>query len=412
MLMNPIGTVIVGAGPYGLSVGAHLASYDSSFQIFGTPMESWRWNMPQGMVLKSEGFASNLDDPESALTLGRYCRDRNLPYADLGLPVPRETFASYGIEFQRQFLPMLDQRKLVSLSRPQDTFKLELSDGERITAHNVVLAVGLSYFGHLPAMLAHLPEALVTHSSRHSVFEKFRGQEVVVVGAGASAMDVAAALLEAGASVQAVARRPRVIFHDAPANARRSLLEELRAPMNGLGPGWRSLACVKAPLLFHRMPEKFRLEVARRHLGPAAGWTTKQQVLGKMPFHLGCTIVAASEEAGRVKLELEQSDGSKKTIVADHVIAATGYRVDIDRLPFLSAPLRVGIRCSGQIPVLSPHFESSVPGLYFTGIAAAASFGPLLRFVYGTRFASRRLARHLAASTGKRYVSGVNTEAA
>jgi cation diffusion facilitator CzcD-associated flavoprotein CzcO len=404
--------VVVGAGPYGLSVAAHLANYDLNFQIFGTPMESWLRNMPAGMVLKSEGFASNLDEPESAFTLGRYCQDRSLPYADNGLPVSREIFASYGMEFHKRFAPALDTRRVVRLDRSPQGFQLQLSDGERVTAERVVLAVGLTYFHQLPQVLSHLSEEFVTHSSRHSTFEEFRGKEVVVLGAGASAMDVAAGLLGAGASVQGVARRPKVIFHDAPASSRRSWMEELRAPMNGLGPGWRSLACVKAPLLFHMMPEGFRLEVARRHLGPAAGWSTKAQVQGKMSFHLGCNILQAGVEAGRVRLEIEQADGAKKTVMADHVISATGYRVDINRVPFLSESLRAGIRCADNTPVLSSHFESSIPGLYFTGIAAASSFGPLMRFVYGTRFASRRLSRHLAASMAKRYVSGVTTKAA
>ena len=361
-------------------------------------MQAWRSQMPRGMVLKSEGFASNLADPKSALTLARYCGESRLPYSDLGLPVPRETFASYGLEFQRRFVPNLDTRSVVRIDRSLRGFEIGLEDGGTATAGKVVLAVGLTYFADVPAVLSTLPEEFVTHSSRHCKFEQFQGRDVVVIGGGASAIDVAAALLEAGAVVQVIARQPAIHFHDAPSEAKRSLLEQLRAPMNGLGPGWRSLACVEAPLLFHLMPERFRLEVARRHLGPAAGWTTKQQVAGKIPFHLGYNIRRATVEGQRVCLDLEHTTGSTKRLSADHIIAATGYRVDLNRLPFLNSQLRAEIRSAADAPVLSSHFESSVPGLYFIGFAAANSFGPLLRFVYGARFTARRLSRHLAAS--------------
>jgi hypothetical protein len=158
------------------------------------------------------------------------------------------------------------------------------------------------------------------------------------------------------------------------------------------------------------MPERLRLEVARRHLGPAAGWTTREQVAGKVPFHLGYKIVQAAVQDQRVRLELARQDGSQTTLSAQHVIAATGYRVDMNRLPFLSSRLRTGIRCANDTPVLSSHFESSIPGLYFTGIAAASSFGPMLRFVYGAGFASRRVSRHLAASAVNQSVPGIDVE--
>ena len=60
---------IIGAGPYGLSIAAHLRERGADFRIFGTPMGTWREQMPKGMLLKSDGFASNLSDPRALLTL-------------------------------------------------------------------------------------------------------------------------------------------------------------------------------------------------------------------------------------------------------------------------------------------------------------------------------------------------------
>jgi hypothetical protein len=56
-------------------------------------------------------------------------------------------------------------------------------------------------------------------------------------------------------------------------------------------------------------------------------------------------------------------------------------------------------------PVLSQHFESSVEGLYFAGLAAAYSFGPLLRFVLGVHFAAPTITQRVAdlAEYGSRH---------
>jgi thioredoxin reductase len=388
---------IIGAGPYGLSIAAHLRAAGLDFRIFGSPMQMWIEQMPQGMHLKSEGFASSLYDSDSSFTLADFCRQKNLAYADIGLPVPLETFSEYGLEFQRRFVPELEKKVVVSVRREAGEFTIRLADGETLAAKKIVIAVGLSHFAYVPPVLAALPPEFVTHSSQHRTLERFRGREVVVVGAGASALDIAALLHRDGIPVQVVTRRKSIHFHTPPP-AKRSFLQKLRKPVSGLGPGWHLFLCTNLPLLFRRMPDTFRLEKVRNVLGPAPGWFVKEQVAGKMPFHLGATIDKAETRNGRVTLELTNPAGARQTIEADHVIAGTGYRVDLRRLVFLDPDLRGRIRELEQTPVLSASFESSIPGLYFVGSAAANTFGPLMRFAYGARFAARRLTGHLLAS--------------
>jgi hypothetical protein len=222
---------------------------------------------------------------------------------------------------------------------------------------------------------------------------------MLVLGAGASALDCAALLAAAGASVRLVARAEKIHFHDGPTLGPRPLGERLRAPGSGLGPGWRSRLCTDAPLLFHAMPERFRLLVVQKHLGPAPGWWTRDMVVGKVAFHLGQSIESATETANGIALTLAGADGARSVMTADHLIAATGYRPDVHRLAFLSPSLRTRLRVAGDAPVLSSTFESSVPGLYFTGLAAATSFGPMLRFAFGAGFTARRLTGHIRWSS-------------
>jgi len=359
-------------------------------------MRTWLTNMPKGMRLKSEGFASSLYDPASTFTLGHYCKERGIPYADLGLPVPLETFSSYGVEFQRRFVPELEDKHVMTVYRSSVGFQIHLEGGEVVAARNIVVAVGLSYFDYIPPVLSGLSEEFVTHSSRHSNLEHFKGREVAVVGAGASALDLAALLHQAGAFAHLVARKAVVHFHDPPGPIPPSLMTRIRFPMTGIGPGWKLLFCASAPLAFQRLPERYRLEAVRRFLGPAPGWFVKDQVVGKVPFHLGVTIRQASVWNGRVGLQLTDDSDCRQTLVTDHVIAATGYKVDLRRLSFLNADVLGVVRSVEQTPVLSSKFESSVPGLYFVGTSAANTFGPVLRFAFGARFAARRISRHLA----------------
>jgi thioredoxin reductase len=389
---------VVGAGPYGLSIAAHLQARGIEHRIFGAPMQTWRTQMPQGMFLKSEGFASNLFEPSGAYTLGRYCADQRVPYADIGLPVGREAFADYGESFQRRLVPYLEPIDVLRLEQIGQYFRLTLASGECLAARRVVLAVGISHFARLPKELASAPRALAAHSSHHTDLGVFAGREMIVLGAGASALDCAALLVKAGASVHLAARAPMIRFSGRPSEEPRPLLKRLRAPMSGLGPGWKSRLCTDAPLLFHAMPAGFRIAVTRRHLGPAPGWWTRPMVEGKVIFHLGHTLLNATEKGERIQITLAGADGTGRTLTADHLIAATGYHPDIQRLRFLSSALRAELRTAADAPVLSRNFESSVAGLYFVGLAAANSFGPVSRFAFGAGFTAKRLTRHLEGS--------------
>ena len=404
--MNNCDVAIVGSGPYGLSVAAHLSAAGVNFRIFGNPMGFWLEHMPKGMHLKSEGFASSLYDPDSKFPLETYCRDRDLPYAHVGSPVPLEVFSSYGMEFQRRFVPELEQQRVTSVRRASKGFEVTLSSGEIFNAQRVVIAVGLTYYQHIPPELSAIEGEYLSHSSKHHTLDRFKGREVAVIGAGASAIDLAALLHQAGASVHVVARVPKVRFQSAPMNLNPSWFDRLRTLPTGIGPGWKLFLCANMPLLFRQMPEKFRLDRVRRILGPAPCWFTREQVVGKVQFTLGVKIDQADVQNGRARLHLSDLNGVKSTLIADHAIAATGYKPDLRRLSFLDADILTGIDSVENTPTLSSNFESTVPNLYFVGVTAANTFGPLLRFAFGAGFAAPRISRHLARTASGEFSKG------
>jgi len=382
---------IVGAGPYGLSLAAHLRARKIDFRIFGTLLHSWRSQMPKGMFLKSEGFASNLYDPDGAFTLERFCAERDLGYADYNHPMPLETFCAYGLAFQERHVPDLEDEAVVALERAGDGFRLALDNGETLTAGKVAVAVGAGHFRYIPETLRSLPAERLSHSADHHDLSRFAGRDVIVVGGGASAIDLVAALDQEGAHARLVARRAALRWNTP---SHRPAWKKWY-PMSGLGGGWPNRFYENAPMLFRRLPDDMRTRIVRSWLGPSGAWPVRERV-ERAPLHLGQTLRSAHLHGAKVHLRVAGPDGIEQELRADHVIAATGYRIDLGALKFLDADLRGSLQTVAGAPALSPDFESSVPGLHFAGVAAANTFGPVMRFLLGARYASRRLTRRFA----------------
>ena len=403
---------IIGAGPYGLSLAAHLRAKGVEHRIVGDPMQFWFEHAPRGMLLKSDGFASTLYDPDAEFTLQRYCEANRIEYADLGTPVRVEDFCAYGLAFQRRFVPHLERKRVTSLERTRSGFALHLSDGKSFAAQRVVIATGLSGFEHIPPHLASLPDDLLSHSSVHADPGRFKGRDVTVIGAGASATGLATLLHEQGCQVRMVARRSSIEIHTR-LKLPRSLAQAIRRPISSIGPGWKARFFTDLPHVFRRLPKPVQARLVKGFLGPAGGWYLRGR-FDSVPVLAGYQITGAEASGGRAILRLKSPDGRDHRIETEHVIAATGYRPDIRRLAFLGAGIGSQLKLSNDLPKLSSHFESSVPGLFFVGPTAVNSFGPVLRFACGAKFAAPRLANHLArlSRSAKRDIAAIAHESA
>ena len=343
-MSDAVEVAIIGAGPYGLSAAAHLRAAGVGFRHLGLPMRLWQAAMPKGMFLKSQGFASNLSDPAGTHTLESFCTATGRPYAGYGMPVPLDTFVEYGRWFAAEHAPELEQTLVTSVTRADGGFRLTLATGEELRARQVVVAAGVEHFAYRPVPLAALPSWACTHSSAHADLSVFAGREVVVVGAGQSALETAALLHENGVSVRLVARKPSLAWNGEPLPLGRPLPQRLTEPEAGLGSGWNTWFYSNHPDLFRHLPRATRVHRARTALGPAGACWLRGRVEGKFGVHTGMAVRGAEAEAGVVRLTLAAADGSGSEMTADHVIAATGYRIDLTRLVFLGPRLQAEIR--------------------------------------------------------------------
>jgi thioredoxin reductase len=384
---------VIGAGPYGLSVAAHAAAAGMSLRVYGRTMASWRDHMPEGMFLKSEPWASDLSDPGAKYTLGDYAAVRGFEAAH-GRPLPIGTFTDYGMWFAEHAAPPVHEQTVTRVTPAAGRFRVETAEGDAIEARTVALAVGVMPFRRVPGPLAALPPELCSHSSGDRDPAGFGDLDVTVIGAGQAALETATLLAEHGARPQLVARTDRLRWNTVPVARRRGRLSELRTPLSGLGSGWSTWAWSRLPGAVGRLPAGLRERLTDGALGPAGAWWLRERYEQRVPELLGHSLRGASVRPdGRVRLELGTPGGGSRTLDTGHVVAATGFAPDLDRLTLLDPGVRQALRRTGtsRAPALSAAFESSCPGLFFSGLLAAPSFGPAMRFVYGTAFAAERL---------------------
>jgi len=379
---------VIGAGPYGLSAGAHLKAHGISVRVFGEPMEFWAKKMPEGMLLRSPRVASNISDPARAFTLEAY---EAFARIEPSMPLPLDTFVEYGRWFRHQLESHLDVRKVARVDRAQPGFRLLLEDGEVVYCERVVVAAGVESFRRIPAVFGELSPLHLSHCYESREVRKFAGARVAVIGAGQSALEWAALLHEAGAEVEIITKNPHLrwigqhkwLHQMGP-------ISRILYSQHDVGPVGIS-RLVAYPKLMSHVPLRLRDKIRTRAVRPAgARWLPERLATVKVTTG---RIVARARMAGDEAL-LTLDDGSTRH--ANHVLLGTGYQVDITRYNFLPPELTRNVRQQNGYPRLAGGFLSSVQGLHFIGAPAARSFGPLLYFVAGTEFSSRELVSHVA----------------
>jgi len=351
--------LVIGAGPYGLSVAREAMRAGLSTTVVGRPMSFWREHMPAGMYLRS-GPDWHLD-PAGALTLREFASE----FPD---PLPISTFLDYadwftaeaGIEVGEEEVTRVDTAGAGAASRG---FVATLASGATISARNVVAAPGISRFGVIPEWGAGLGE----HTCELVDFAAMDGARVLIVGGRQSAYEWAALIGEAGAAtVDVVHRHAQPRFDRVSWRFVDQHLEDTLAH-----PGW-----------WRRLPDSEQAKIARRfwEVGRLTLEYWLEPRIQDVRVHAGAEVAEAT--AGTVTL----TDGT--VLPFDRLVFATGYKADLARVPYLP-------RLATQR--LDEHMQSALEGLYLPGFAATPDFGPFFGFVKGAPAAAQLVVADLAA---------------
>jgi cation diffusion facilitator CzcD-associated flavoprotein CzcO len=392
-MTDRIPVAIIGAGPFGLSVGAHLRELGG--RVFGKPMQTWRESMPPGMLLRSAWDETSLSAPGGRGSIGEWARANGEPRVE---PIPLETFLRYSEWFREKFVGELEAGDIVQVEATDDgRFRLLTTRGEAFEADRLVLAVGVLPFQHVPKELRGLLGQGVDLATLSPDLATLRDREVAVVGGGQSALETAGLAVQAGARVELITRSDVRWFADREPHKPRSKLGErlyrLAYPAVGYGPPPLN-RLVLHPDLYAKLPASLRRRLTRRLLRPGGSPWLRDLVDGQVTMRVGNRVREVDRTNGRLQLHLE--DGT--TTHADNVLVATGYRFSLDAMPFLAPGLRARIATKDDWPVLDRHFRSvSEPRIFMVGYAAEGRFGPISRYVLGTEFTANRVREGVAA---------------
>jgi len=375
MSLTETNLLIIGAGPFGLAIAARAAHKRVEHLVVGKPMEFWRGNMPQGMFLRS-ACDWHLD-PQNVHTIEAYLEEQNKKPGDVE-PLSLEFYLSYVDWFQQKknieprpvYIERLD-------STENNLFQATTTDGDLINAKRVVLAPGFKHFANVPDELrAKLPEASFKHTCDFVDFTNARNKRYLIIGGRQSAYEWAALLLESGAAAVHLSHRHPSPEFDVAEWAWVNVIVDAMAD----DPSW-----------FRRLPQTEKDAINRRlwaegrlKLEP---WLAPRLQDNRLTVWPNTELAACTQHAnGGLAATLTNGE----TFNVDQVVLATGYKVNIARLPYLAAGnLLNQLETRNDFPVLNDHFETSIPGLFITSMPAGQDFGPFFGFTVSVRTAAK-----------------------
>jgi thioredoxin reductase len=368
--------LIIGAGPFGLAMAAYAQHKNIEHLVVGKTMDFWRSNMPKGMVLRSA--CDWHYDPFDQDTFECYLETMNLKPLDVE-PLALDFYLSYVDWFvKRKKLEVLPAwvQQLNYVSGASPYFEAVLQAGETLTARNVVLALGFRYFKNVPeAYSSMFPPGRFSHTCDLVDLAPFKGKRLLIIGGRQSAFEWAALLNEQGAgTVNLSYRHPTPSFQKADWSWVNPIVDAIVED-----PGW-----------FRRMTDEERAQVNQRLW--AEGRLKLEPWLAARIMNESIKLFPESQVTGCKELPNRQLQVSLNGSIleVDHVILATGYKVNVEKVPLLTeGNILAQLETRNGFPALDEQFQSNLPGLFFTSMCATQDFGPFLAFTAAVRTSAK-----------------------
>ena len=374
--------LIIGAGPFGLSMSAYCKHNNIPHLIVGKTMDFWKSNMPAGMKLRS-GFDWHLD-PTGTDTFEEYMEASGLLPEDYH-PIPIELYLDYTTWFvnQKGINPLETLVSDLDYDEKTGLFVAKLQNGEEIFSKNVLIAIGFKYFKNIPSEFTEIfPEGSFTHTADITSFENFKSKRCLIIGGRMSAFESAALLYEVGCPEVYISYR-----HDTPEfteSAWNWVIPLLNKMLED--PNWyRELN----PIEKEEIGKNFYRE-GRLKMEP---WLTPR-IEKDTIFLLPKTEVVNSRAISDEGLQINLKNGEQITV--DHIIMATGFKVDMNNIPFLnSGGILEKLNIKNGYPELDINLQTNIPGLYVTSMAATQDFGLFFGFTVSVNTSAKIIGNSL-----------------
>ncbi len=379
--------LVIGAGPYGLSVASYAKQASMDFYLIGKPMEFFEAHTPKPMVMATS-YETAIKDPQRELTLRRYCTVKGIPIPEAqgqnpNFYPPRELFLDYAPWWIEEIGLTSDPRRVSTLSQLGGTFEATLEDGTKVGADRVVVATGMYPHRFIPPLYGQrIPREAYSHNTEVVDLESFASKRVLVVGGGFSGVEWAIYLSEAGAEALCIYRGD---WSDVEVRFGR-IVFEWRNLSESDHLWWQRLSPEEKEQKLHLMKVQHRTGVPP--------WLQGRET--KVRFLPQTDVKDCQEQGGCVQVTFTTGE----TVEVDHIVLGTGFRPDVANLSFLDKQTILNsLKVSGGFPLLNDRFQSSIPGLYFSGSLAIQQFGPVLWFVSGSGVAPPHIFKDILGSS-------------
>jgi thioredoxin reductase len=337
--------LIIGAGPFGLALAVYVKHLGVEHLIVGKPGEFPKSDVPDDMLLRS---ASDWPlDPTDRATVDKYLKSIGQTPAALE-PLSQDFYLAYCQWFQEQIGVQCLPFHVTKLEQVNGAFEAQLANGEAIEAQQVVIAVSKEYFRDLPLELTDLlPKGRFKHTGEAVQLKRLKRKRVLILGDRQSAFEWTALLKDKGAAEVRLVHRPA---------SPRFAKSELKVKP------WLEKRIMKNDTHIH--------------------------------IHAMTKLVSCTERAdGALDIGLDNGE----SFIVDEVILATGYKVDLGRIPFLQeGNLLEKIWVQDGFPVLDDQFQTTVKGLYLAGSPSTRDPGPFFGSSVSVRTSAKMIGSAIA----------------
>jgi len=381
-------TLIIGAGPYGIALANELHHQGEEFVIVGQPFSLWFDHTHGDMPIRSDWQTSEIYSPDNRYSFKRFIQHQNPQgwQEQLNRRIDGPMFTSY-LEQVRDQLPYQvitsDVASLchLNIDAPHEGFVAMLDNGMEIRARHIVLATGIEPHRYLPQSLAKLEQNSCIHTWNVADFIGVTGKRILLVGRGQSAAEALAHLVPNN-QVKWVCRKPPKFYNE---------------PINLPAPVFKSLRFLSR--IYYYLPKPIHKKLAAQFVAVTVTPDMAPKVSSVPQVHkdvgeLELTSVFDTNGGPATK---GQSGAVYSATLDEHfdvVVAATGYRYQLNNLIFLSSQLQSSMAArDDECPKVNATFESGVDNLYFVGGIAEPSHGPAMRFMMGAPYAARTVAK-------------------
>jgi len=352
MIDTPV--LVVGQGPYGLSLANYLDNQGQDFKIIGKPMELWRNHTFTDASLRSDMATSEIAHPDQAYSIQIFRESEGSQSGDSSERITVEEYRRYIDWVFEQISYPRQEDYVKKLFKHEDHFIAVLESGGQIKAKRVVIATGVAHHLNIPQEFKRASD--VIHAYQVKKIESLKKKKVLVVGAGQSAAEAIEVCRKNDNAVDWYSRKEPKYYSE---------------PLDL--PKWIFDLVVKSAGLFRRLPPF---------------------VIKSLFFIFSATTMTPDnkEKLSDITRFKQVPDLSEY----DHVITATGYRYSLNHMKFLGKDLRDALKMRADMPRIDKNFMSSMKDLYFIGPSTEAFFGPPMKFMIGSQYVAPKLSKILA----------------